>query len=113
MKTKTLDIVREYLETEPRARERKNRARVVWNLLEKLEKVLNRNQTIESMSKDFFINHFSKIQSLNRSVNRIQQLYPELRGTDYEDKEVLEQEAQLEQGYTPGFNQDIKKLNTL
>lgn len=51
--------------------------------------------------------------SLDRAWRKALQDNPNLRGKDYDDKEVLEQEAQLNLGYMPGFEQDItsnKKL---
>jgi hypothetical protein len=109
-KAKKLDIVQWYLDSEPKARERSNRAKAVWNLLAKEYGIVEGG----TISKEFFIDGFFKdSQTFNRSINRIQQLNPHLRGSDYDDKERLEQEAQLEQGYTPGYNQDIKKLKTL
>jgi len=110
---KRYDLVKNFLTSYPQARERKNRAKVIWYLLEKITKSPSEKQEIESMSKQFFIDHFSDIQTINRTVNRVQQLEPDLRGIDYMDKEELEQKVQLDQGYTPGYYKDLKKLKTL
>lgn len=46
--------------------------------------------------------------TLDRAWRKILQDNPELRGLDYEDKAVLEQEKQMELGYEVGFDSDIK-----
>lgn len=49
--------------------------------------------------------------SLDRAWRKMLQENPELRGTDYDDKEMLEQDKQLELGYMPGHDADVKKKN--
>ena len=36
-----------------------------------------------------------------------------LRGRDYGDKKILEQEEQIDLGYAYGFDQDIKRINKI
>ncbi len=37
----------------------------------------------------------------------------ELRGSDYNQKQLLEEEKMIMMGYAPGYSQDVKKLKTL
>lgn len=99
--------VKEYLEYQPQARERKNRSRAVWNIL---TKKMYPQRNIESVSKELFDEYFVDIMSINRYILWVQQHYPELRGSDYEDKTNLEQKKKLELGYEPGHYQRSKKL---
>lgn len=46
--------------------------------------------------------------SLDRAWRKALQDNPSLRGKDYDDKVVLEQEKQLDLGYTPGYEADLK-----
>lgn len=98
LKKKVLEFLQKY----PSGRERKNRARAIWYLLGK----------DDLLSKEEFIKDaFSEIQSINRLILWHQQHNPELRGSDYNDKQKLEEETMLDLGYQPGHNYYNKKLN--
>ena len=104
---KLKEQIKEYLEDEPKARERRWRSRVVWN-------ILNAKYHKEIISRDFFINEaFKEIQNINRLIRKIQQDYPELQGKDYEDKYVLEKNYQSDLGYEGKYYQDLKFFNNL
>lgn len=90
-----------YLEVEPRARERRNRYRTIWNIMEE-------RYHRDSWNKDFFIEVGSEILSITRLINKVQEENSELQGEDYKDKNRLEQEVQVDLGYTPGYKQDLK-----
>lgn len=98
-------LVEQYLETEPRARERKEKDRALVNLL------LRRYPELGTVKKDTLIDMVKDYNSMDRCWRLVLNERPELRGTDYEDKAMLEQEKQLELGYTPGYDDDIKKDN--
>lgn len=98
--------VQKLLEVEPRARERRNRARAVW-------KILQLKHNIVEIDKEKFLDLFTEIQSINRLILHIQQYEPDLRGEDYNDKTILEQEKKIELGYEPGYHQDVKKLSKI
>lgn len=83
-----------YLKTEPRARERANKNRAIGNLL--LEKYHT-----GQFSKEVMSNLVGEVLSLDRKWRKILEENPDLRGTDYKDKDRLEQEKQLELGYQP------------
>lgn len=73
--------------------------------------------TAATVGKEYFekviVNFCKGFSSLDRSWRQILQQRPELRGEDYDKKEVLSQEKQLELGYTPGFHSDVKKGSEL
>jgi len=74
------------------------------------------NQAItEFLSDQLIENIIFDGLSDNRLINRVQQLNEDLRGSDYEDesKKIKIQEVELQLGYSPGYNQDVKKLKTL
>lgn len=50
---------------------------------------------------------------MDRAWRKALQENPELRGSDYSDKEVLEQSKELELGYAPNYQKDIKTLKLL
>jgi hypothetical protein len=108
MKNSKLQIVTDCLKDFPPARERKNRYKTLWWMFEKVY-----GNKIESLSKEFFIDHGKTFFTISRLICKVQKEDESLRGSDYDDKEQLEQEAQIELGYTPGYHQDIKKLKTL
>ena len=96
-----------YLKQEPRARLRRNKNRAIGNLMsEKYESQL-------LLSKEMMADMVGEILSLDRKWRKILEENPELRGSDYKDKEILEQEAQIKLGYDPLYQQDLKKLKTL
>lgn len=99
--------IKTYLENEARARLRRNRYRVVANLI------------MEEMglpqSKESLIEALHMAESVNRLIRMTQQTYPELADpTDRPDtKEVLEQTAQITLGYQSGFHDGVRELKKL
>lgn len=98
----------------PPARERKNKTRAILAVLFKFEEyedfVLGRPCENEAGKwEKQLIKLCEDFTTMDRSWRQILQQRPELRGEDYDMKEVLSQEKQLELGYTPGFHSDIKK----
>lgn len=96
---KIKDRTSQCLEKFPESRERKNRARLVWW-------VLQQEESFKDMGKEMFCKLFSKAETISRWARKIQAENVELRGKDYDDKELLEQEKQIEFGYEPGANQE-------
>lgn len=90
-----------YLEVQPLARERKNKARAIGNVL-----IQKYNLDI---SKDFMMEIVADAVNADRMWRKILEERPDLRGKDYDDKEVLEQQKQVELGYRPGYFQDVKQ----
>lgn len=98
----------DYLKHEPRARERKNKNRAIGNIIR--EKYLNTPERIESA---VIADMVGEILSLDRKWRKILEENPELRGSDYKDKEVLEQQAQINLGYEVNYHSNVAKLKTL
>ena len=108
MKITLKKTVEEYLLAEPRARERKNRAKAVWHIL----KIIHPSM-VEINKSLFETDVFTDIQSINRLIVLLQKQNSELRGNDYYDKTVYEQQAQIDLGYEPRYHYDVKKLKSL
>ena len=98
--------IKGHLEKRPLARERsmKNKFLAVL-LLKKYEGEMQTGVTdgiIERLIVD--------ASSYDRAWRQVLQHEPQLRGTDYDEKAMLEQEKELELGYQPGIKKDIKKV---
>lgn len=104
--TTEYQIVKDYLEREPRARERRNRDNAIANLL--LERYGNLND------KKVLMDALRLAKNLDRHFRAVQADYPELRGTDYDTKDVVESEYIYNKlKYEPRFHENVKKLKTL
>jgi len=97
--------LKSYLETEPRARERSNKNRAIGNLISK--------QYGLEIDKNKMADMVGEILSADRAWRLILQNEPSLRGQDYNQKQILEENKMLELGYVPNFQQYNKKLKTL
>ncbi len=85
--------VLEYLESEARFRERKNKDRGLVNLLIKKYPVL------EGIDKSIMVDMVQDYNSMDRCWRKILEERHDLRGSDYGMKDELEQEAQRQLGY--------------
>lgn len=85
----------DYLKQEPRARERKNKNRAIGNITIKKYQ-LDKNMFVD---KEQMADMVGEILSMDRQWRKILEENPELRGTDYGDKDKLEEMKQLELGY--------------
>jgi len=102
--------IKQLLEREPDARERKNRSRAVWYILSmRFSKI----HDTDSISKHDFQDVFPEILSIVRTINQLQQFDVTLRGGDYEDGKILSQRKQIELGYEPGFHRNVKQLKII
>jgi hypothetical protein len=90
------------LEAKESTRERKNKNKVIAYVLSKEFQIDLPLDKLESVVK--------RVNTLDREWRKLLQDNPELRGKDYADKKILEQEKELELGYIPGHEQDVKKL---
>ena len=96
----------DYLKKEPRARERKNKNRAIGNLM--LEKY-----GIKELTREQCGDLIGEILSMDRQWRKILEDNESLRGKDYNDKDILEQEAQIKLGYTPDYENNCAKLKRL
>lgn len=105
---KTLyEIIKEYLTGEPRGRERRNRSRAVVNLL------LRNYPEMSTIPKDKLIDFVHDADSYDRIFRKVQQENEDLRGEDYETKDIVEQEKILSLGYEVGYHKDVQQLKML
>lgn len=99
--------LKEYLIREPRARLRRNKNRAIGNII--LEKYSSQfplySDTKEDKAK--MADMVGEILSLDRKWRKILEENPDLRGSDYKEKDILEQKAMLELGYEPNYNQKL------
>ena len=98
--------VKNYLEREPKARERHNRSRAIVNLL--LE-----DYPDFMPLKDKLISAIHSADSYDRLFRKVQSECPELQGEDYSTKKIVEQRKQIELGYESGFFEITRKLKKL
>lgn len=98
------ELVTKFLEDTPLARERKNRARAIWRILE------TKYQPMESMSLDKFTMFQPEMDSISRYIRMIQEDRVDLRGKDYSDKDKLEAQTLTTLGYQPKMWQEEESL---
>lgn len=103
------DEIKGLLEKMPRARERSNKNRFLATLLHR--KYESRLQTDSSVN--IVENIIVAAASYDRVWRQVLQHEPNLRGSDYDKKQELEELKQLDLGYVPGHEADIKKLKNL
>lgn len=81
---------------------------------EAIVKLLTNKKTWDGHLSAFTLPELTDLVKDHNSADRAWRLiidaHKELRGSDYEDKKILEQKKQLDLGYTPGYHQDVKQL---
>lgn len=101
--------VYEYLDEEPRFRERKNKDRGIGYLL------YRKYPPLKDIKIDLLVEVLRDYTTMDRAWRYIlDKERPDLRGSDYGEKDKLEQEKMLELGYEVGDSIDkevIKKVN--
>lgn len=111
--SKIKESVETYLRAEERFRERSNKDKGIVNLLLRkygaLQLLVRRNEIDQPM----LVKMIQDASSMDRAWRKCLEDDETLRGTDYGDKDRLEDEVQMDLGYTPGYESDIKKLETL
>jgi hypothetical protein len=96
---KIKDRIIEYLEEQPLFRERSNKDRGIVNLLSKRHKALGAAIEQGIISKEEVTRIVQDYASMDRAWRQALEHNPALRGSDYAEKERLEQEKQIELGY--------------
>lgn len=99
--------IKNYLHTESRARERTLHQRGMVNLL------LAGYPELKEIPKDKLVDFCHDFESYCRIWRKVLEENKELRGTDYDTKEVVEQEYMLKIGYEPRYNEDSKQLKMI
>lgn len=101
------DKIKEKLEKYPEYRERKKK-----NLL--IAKMLAFKYSLETtLPVEILESIVADSSTYDRAWRKILQENVNLRGKDYEEKEILEQEKQIELGYQPGIKRSIKKVKEI
>lgn len=98
----------DYLKKEPRARERRNKNRAIGNII-----LGNCFPLYESVDKERMADMVGQVLSLDRKWRKILEDNPNLRGTDYDEKQILEEKKMLELDYEPDYKNNVAKLKTL
>lgn len=93
--------IKEYLISHPAAREQKYINQATWGFLSK-------KYNFDVLERDLFYKIGTKFDSVRRLIAKIQYECPELRGNDFSDRRVREQEKIMDLGYEVGFRRDIK-----
>ena len=96
-----------YLNIEPRARERKNYSRAMINLL------LENYPELKELPKDKLVDFCRDFESYARIWRKVVEENKDLRGKDYNTKDKMEGEYQINIGYEPNYKQNSLKLKTL
>lgn len=97
-------LVKSYLISEPRARERRNKTRALCNLLQRT------HPSIEKVNPEVLTNIFDELLSMDRHWRKILSENIALRGKDYDgaggfkSKRQLEEEKMETMGYESGAN---------
>lgn len=106
---KLQEIVKDYLEEEPKFRERRNKDRGIVNLLMRRYPKLKFVIETGAISKKEIIEIVQDHASMDRYWRKHTLENKSLRGFDYDDKKICEQEKQIELGYEPGYHRDTSR----
>lgn len=107
------DEVVHYLENNPKFRERKYRGHLLCNLALRATGLGNKYSRGEKLSVQEMCDFAVKFDSYRHAWTDVTKDVISLRGEDYEDKEMLEQNKLIEMGYTSGHYQDVNRLKNL
>lgn len=93
--------IEKYLEEEPKARERSNKDRAIVNTLLRDLKYFPIAVQVEKkeITRDLLVRLVQDYNSMDRAWRKVLEERPELRGTDYGDKDALEEDTMLNLGY--------------
>jgi Zn-dependent M32 family carboxypeptidase len=87
------DALLNYLESQPKARERCNKDRAIVNVL------LREYPEMEAIDKDMLIDFVKAHNTMDRRWRQLLEKNPHLRGNDYGKKDELVAQAQYQLGY--------------
>jgi len=100
--------IKKYLEKSKSARERKNKNKfLAWFIYNKFQ--LWTEPITQEKLEDIIV----KASDYDRFWRKVLEENPSLRGSDYGDKQKVEQEKQIQFGYEPNYRENVKKLQTL
>ncbi len=90
------ELVKSLLEEQPRGRERANKNKAIAYLIRK------KYQQLFEIDNNLVADIIAEASSLDRAWRQVLQENENLRGSDYTQKDALEEVRQLELGYEPG-----------
>lgn len=96
--------LKDLLEKQPQARERKFKNRAIARVLQ------GQFTALVDISIETLTEAVGESLTLDRQWRKLLADNPDLRGKDYDEKTELEQKAQIELGYEPGANQKLKNI---
>jgi hypothetical protein len=99
--------VLDFLIKETLFRERKNKDRGIVILLIDIYPAMNLPIRMDMRDLTQMIRDAA---TMDRAWRQILEDRKDLRGADYDQKEIVEQKKQVELGYTPGHDKDVKTL---
>lgn len=103
------DKIKKKLEDFPQFRERRFRStRLAILSLRDLD--LEDKHKESRLTLEDLVAFAKKYDSYRHEWDKVMEENPELRGQDYGDKKIVEQEWQLAHGYEPGLPGDVKRL---
>lgn len=95
------DLLKTYLQNEPRARERVNKVRALCNLLQR------NHPAIQGIPAEVFTQIIDETIAYERYWRKILLENPDLRGKDYQTKREVVQKFQQSIGYEGGYTQKL------
>lgn len=105
--------IKDKLEADTNFRERRFRAKGLRELALQVSGLESKYKASYPLSPEDLTDFAMTHESCRRIYTKVQADCENLRGTDYEDKTGLEQDKTLEMGYEMGFEENVRKLNTL
>lgn len=108
------ETVKLKLQKFPEFRERKNRIKYLCILAMRHCGLESKFKAGEGLTSDQDLSEFAiAYTSYDRAWRKVLQKNPDLRGTDFDDKQILEEEKMLELGYSPNYYKDVEQLKLL
>lgn len=100
-------LIKQKLEEHPWFRERKAKN---YGIARLLIREYHLEDKIDPKTLEDILTHAT---SLDRYWRKVTETNPHLQGSDYNDRVKLMQEKQIELGYEPNYNKDIKQKELL
>lgn len=99
----------DYLQRQPLFRERKNKDQGIVNVL------IDKYPILATIPKRVLVDVVRDYNSADRYWRLLldDNHHPELRGKDYDTKQIVEQTKEIELGYETDYDRNLKKFNNL
>ena len=107
------DTIKEKLESYPDFRERRFRVKYLAKLALRSCGLENKEETKNALTIQELADFAHTYTSYDRLWRKCLNENEHLRGKDWNDRRIYEEQAQINLGYEAGYRSDIKKLATL